>query len=71
MPDEKLLQILKEGVPGWNAWHKKAWRQNSNYIPDLRYAKLPGADLRKAGLYDADLRSADLTARLKRVSWSA
>ena len=46
------LEILKQGIPVWNAWRKA----NPSIIPFLA-----GTDLRGMYLSDADLNSADMT----------
>lgn len=58
MADEKLLAILKLGVPAWNAWREKKLDVRS---PDLGEADLSEADLREADLSDANLRDANLS----------
>lgn len=70
MADRKHLDILKQGVEAWNQWR----RQHPNIKPDLRGAKLYGANLTSADLSyahvspanldDTDLRRANLTGTL-------
>jgi len=59
--DQAQVAILKMGVKAWNAWQKA----NPEIKPDLRAARLSGADLRSANLSLADLTFANLSgARL-------
>lgn len=57
MADEAQVKLLKEeGVETWNKWRKA----NPEIRPDLRRARLSGANLRRANLSEADLFAAHL-----------
>ena len=56
MPEQKHLEILKQGVEEWNQWREK----NFFVFPDLTEARLYGANLNGANLSLADLIEADL-----------
>ena len=61
MANEEHLEILKQGVEGWNEWRE----ENPEVKPelpgaDLHLAPLDGANLRGAILIGADLSGADL-----------
>ena len=62
MANQEHLDILKQGVDGWNQWRK----EHADIRPDLRKAELrkanlDGAELSRADLYGADLYSAHLS----------
>jgi hypothetical protein len=57
MADRAHLDLLKKGVPGWNAWRAAA----GNTMPDLRGADLKGRDLSGAAFHGGDFREADLS----------
>ena len=57
MANEEHLEILKKGVPAWNAWRK----ENPDIRPDLREAKLYDANFNLAILTNADLSYANLS----------
>jgi hypothetical protein len=56
MANPKHLAKLRRDVNAWNRWRDK----HTEMVPDLRRAKLAGADLYTANLKGADLRRADL-----------
>lgn len=71
MANRELIEIIEEGVEGWNTWRRRnpqirldfteAYLNETNLRgADLREAKLRGADLSEADLSGADLRRADL-----------
>ena len=67
MANPEHLEILKQGVEAWNKWRK----ENSEIVPDLRYAylvnadfyevNLSGTDLSDTTLLGADLRNSNLS----------
>lgn len=64
MADERLVEILQQGVSSWNYWRREQEKAISGiYQFDLREANLGGAVL-----YGADLRGVDLSyANLRRA----
>jgi hypothetical protein len=56
MADPQQLALIRQGVKAWNGWRT----ENPKLRPDLRQARLIGADLRGANLRQADLHQADL-----------
>jgi uncharacterized protein YjbI with pentapeptide repeats len=61
MANDEHIRLLKQGVPGWNAWRK----ENFGIKPDLGGAHLSEADLIEARLGEVNLSGADLSgARL-------
>ena len=56
MPDEEQLELLRQGVQGWNEWR----RNNPRVRPSLSRANLSNANLRGANLSKANLRKANL-----------
>ncbi len=54
MANAEHIDILKEGVERWNAWRE----ENKEVWPDLREAKLNGANLARADLSEANLECA-------------
>jgi uncharacterized protein YjbI with pentapeptide repeats len=57
MADRTHLDLLKKGVPGWNAWRAAA----GDVVPDLRGADLKGRDLSGAVFSGGDLREVDFS----------
>jgi uncharacterized protein YjbI with pentapeptide repeats len=59
MADEKLLQIIRQGVDAWNEWRE----ENAELIPraDLSDADLSDWYLHRADLSEANLHRADLS----------
>lgn len=67
MANDEQLGILRQSVRAWNLWRRAAAR----FKPDLRNAKLFGANLSEAQLYQANLGRADLrSATLNRTNLS-
>jgi hypothetical protein len=70
MANQQHVEIIKQGVEGWNRWRK----EHLEIKPDLSNANLYGADLWGANLSDANLSGADLTgadlntAKLKKAN---
>ncbi len=65
MANQEHLELLLQGVDGWNAWR----RRNPSVKPDLTEARLVNVDLERAVLDGADLRQADLSkAQLSHAS---
>jgi uncharacterized protein YjbI with pentapeptide repeats len=65
MANQEHLELLLQGVDGWNAWR----RRNPTVKPDLSGARLINVDLERAVLDGADLRQADLSkAQLSHAS---
>jgi Pentapeptide repeats (8 copies) len=61
MANPEHLELLKQGVDGWNAWREKEPSVTPNLSEaDLRYADLSGANLLGANLSGARLERADL-----------
>ena len=58
MANPEHLEILKKGVEAWNVWRA----EGSEEVPDLRVAKLSGANLIRADIIHANLGSADLSS---------
>lgn len=56
MANQKYIEILKLGIPSWNAWRKG----NPATTPDLSYADLSETDLSFANLSFANLIVSDL-----------
>ncbi|MEM8612524.1 MAG: pentapeptide repeat-containing protein [Cyanobacteria bacterium P01_H01_bin.105] len=56
MANAKHLELLRQGVRGWNEWREK----NPEIKPDLNGANLRRTDLRDANLRDANLGDANL-----------
>jgi uncharacterized protein YjbI with pentapeptide repeats len=56
MPNPEHLQLLQQGVAGWNAWRQQ---HRDDIRPDLGGADLIKADLIKADLLRATLCGAD------------
>jgi uncharacterized protein YjbI with pentapeptide repeats len=56
MANPEHLEILQQGVNGWNPWRAK----EPSLIPDLREAALRDQDLHGLDLREADLRGANL-----------
>jgi uncharacterized protein YjbI with pentapeptide repeats len=56
MANQKHLELLKQGIPSWNAWREK----NQAELPGLSEAELSGANLRGANLRRAKLGGAKL-----------
>jgi hypothetical protein len=72
MANEEQLELLRQGVSGWNAWRHAhpeikidlsgaALKEAALKEADLSEADLRGAHLTEADLRDADLRGADLS----------
>lgn len=61
MADKKLLGMLRQGVERWNSWRGENFETlNEAFRPDLRNARLSGADLKGVYLFNANLLSADM-----------
>ena len=61
MPDQKHLDLLKQGVEKWNQWRREYpnLRPNLNYA-SLRGEKLTGANFKGVGFVRSDLSNANL-----------
>lgn len=74
MASEAQVDLLKRGVPAWNAWRERRGEAVDLRGGALRGLELTGADLSGADLSDADLRGALLNganlagARLNRAN---
>ena len=56
MANNKQVDLLKQGIPAWNAWRA----EHAGASVDLAGGALRGLDLKGADLSGADLKNADL-----------